>query len=86
MVPQSVYRERSAVTEAIGDVVYFGVIPSDLVGDRVDGVKAVRKCAGGDLVVVGRVAPPTEPALRGIVEERRVLEVGVGVYEGGASA
>jgi len=50
------------------------------VGDGVDDFEVVRKGAGSNLVVVGRVTPSTEPTRRGIVEDGRVSKIGAGIY------
>ena len=81
VVPEGIWSGRSAVTEGVGIATSCSVVPSDLVGDRVDDLEAVRESTGGDLVIVGRVAPSTEPTRRGIVEDRRAVKVGAGVYE-----
>ena len=62
----------------VGD---FGVIPCDRVGDRIHDFEVFRERAGGDLVAVSWITPSTEPARPRITEDRRVREVGVGVYD-----
>ena len=81
VVPESIWSGRGAVTEGIRVAVPFGVVPSDLVGDRVDDLEVVCKGTGGDLVIVSRVTPSTEPAGRGVVEDRCVGEVGAGICQ-----
>ena len=59
-----------AVTEGICDHIDpRGVVPPDPVRDRIHKLEVVRESAGGDLVIVIWVAPSTEPARRGVVED-----------------
>jgi len=86
VVPERVWSGRSAVTKGIGVSAACGVVPSDPVGDGINDLEVVRKCTGSDLVVVSWVAPSTEPARRGIVEDCCIEEVGAGIWQVEASA
>jgi len=83
VLPQGVCSGRSVVFEGIGIVESCGVVPSNPVGDGVDDFEVLGKGPSGDLVIVSRVAPPTEPALWGIVEDCCVGKVGARIYRGG---
>ena len=86
VVPERVWSTRSAVTKGIGVAASCGVVPSDPVRDGINDLEVVRKCTGSDLIIVSRVAPSTEPARRGIVEDRCIEEVGAGIWQVEASA
>ena len=82
VLPQIIWRGRSAITEwvIVGDS--YGVVPSDPVWNGVDHFEVICKSAGSDLIIVGWVAPPTEPHRR-VVEDGDVDEVGASICEMG---
>ena len=79
VVPEGIWSGRSAVTEGIRVAAPFGVVPSDLVGDRVDDFEVVCEGTSRDLVIVSWVTPSAKPAGRRIVEDCCVGEVGAGI-------
>ena len=81
VLPHFAYRGRSTITEGIGDYDLRGVVPPDPMGDGIGELEIVREGTSGDLEIVIWVAPSPEPALRGIVEDGRVAEVGARIYE-----
>ena len=68
--PQIIRSGRSTVPEGVRVVVSRGVVPSDPVGGGIDDLKVLGECAGGDLIIVSWVTPPTKPTLRGVTEDR----------------
>ena len=81
--PQIIRRDVSSVTEGVSKIIFRGVVPPERVGDGIGEFEGVRKGASSDLDIIIWVTPSTEPALRGVVEDGRVWEVGAGVYEVG---
>jgi len=81
VVPEGIWSGRSTIPEGVSIDAPCRVVPSDLVGDGVYDFEVVRKGAGSNLVVVGRVTPSTEPTRWGVVEDGCVGKVGTGVYK-----
>ena len=81
--PKRIWSGGSTVAKDITAKAPRGVIPSDFVGDGVNGHEVVRKGASGDLVIVSWVTPSAESTLRRIVEDGRVEKVGAGIYRAG---
>ena len=79
VVPDGTRSGRGAIAEGIRVAARSGEVPSDLVRDRVGDREVFCKGTGGDLVIVSRVTPSTEPAGRGIVEDCCVGEVGASI-------
>jgi len=69
VIPERKCGTRGAITEGIRIGALGGVVPPEIVGDRVGTLKALRKGTGGDLVIVIRVTPSTEPVFRRRIEE-----------------
>ena len=49
-------------------------------GDGVRNLKVFRESTGRDLVIVSRVTPSAKSACGGIIEDRRIDEVGASIY------
>jgi hypothetical protein len=49
-------------------------------GNGVRDLKVFRESTGRDLIIVSRVTPSAESACGGIIEDRRIGEVGAGIY------
>ena len=82
VLPHFTRRRGSTVTEGVSDIIdLHGVAPPDFVGDRIGDFEVVRKGTSGDLEIIIRVAPSTEPTRRGIVEDGCVGKVGAGIYD-----
>lgn len=69
VVPERKCGTRGTVTEGIRVRALRGVVPPEIVGDRVGTFKALRKGTGADLIIVIRVTPSTEPMFRRRIEE-----------------
>ena len=81
VVPERKRCRSGTITEGISEIGPLGVVPPDLVGDGVGKFEVLREGTGSNLEIVIRVTPSTDPACRGIIEDRCIGEVGACICE-----